>query len=386
MFSKKCLFTSESVMEGHPDKMADQISDIILDAILNKDKEAKCAIETLFKTGLCVIVGEISTKVWVNIPYIVRNTIKKIGYISSEQGFDGFTCGVLVGVEGQSKDISFGLIKSKNMGQNAGDQGIVFGYACDDTKELMPMPIVYAHKLVKKLSEVKKKDIIPWLKPDGKSQVSIVYKNGKPLFIHNIVISAHHISNIKMTILREAIMEEVIKKTIPNEMLSSLTKFHINMGGNFTIGGPMADSGLTGRKIIVDTYGGMSRHGGGSFSGKDPSKMDRSAAYMSRYIAKNIVAAGIALKCEVQLAYVIGLNNPVSVSINTFNTSKINEDKIEKIVKKLFELTPSGIINSLRLLRPIYQSASHYGHFGRVFNSFTWERVDMVDDLKDLLY
>jgi len=382
---RKYLFTSESVTEGHPDKMADQVSDAILDAILTHDKHARCAIETLFKTGICIVTGEISTTAWINIPNVVRNTIKNIGYTSSEQGFDGFTCGVLVAIEGQSKDIALGIKKLQNKKQGAGDQGMMFGYACNETKELMPMPIIYAHKLTRKLSEVRKKKIIPWLRPDGKSQVSVLYHNEKPIAIENIIISTQHMPNINIKTIKKEIIEEVIKTTIPKSMLSKSIKYYINPAGNFIIGGPMSDSGLTGRKIIIDTYGGAGRHGGGSFSGKDPSKVDRSAAYMSRYIAKNIVAAKIASKCEIQLSYAIGISEPTSVMVNTFNTSKISEEKIEKTIKEIFPLTPEEIINHLNLLRPIYQKTASYGHFGRKEKTFTWEKTDMVSLIKNKL-
>lgn len=379
------LFTSESVTEGHPDKMADQVSDAILDALLAKDIKARVAVETLFKTGVCVVAGEVSTSAWVDVPTIVRKTITDIGYTSSEYGFDGYTCGVLVAIEGQSPDIAMGVDESHNKEQGAGDQGMMFGYACNETEELMPMPIAYAHRLTRRLAEVRKAGVLPWVLPDGKSQVTVAYQDGKPIGIDTIVISTQHKPDIPLHALREAVAEEVIKKVVPEHLMMPNVHFHINPTGNFVIGGPMGDTGVTGRKIIVDTYGGMGRHGGGAFSGKDPSKVDRSAAYMARYVAKNIVAAGIAERCEVQLAYAIGVAEPVSVLVETFGTSKLSETKIEDAVRELFPLKPGRLVEHLKLLRPVYQATASYGHFGRTGDGFTWEKLDFVPVLKDKL-
>lgn len=379
------LFTSESVTEGHPDKMADQVSDAILDALLTKDIKARVAVETLFKTGVCVVAGEVSTSAWVDVPTIVRKTITDIGYTSSEYGFDGYTCGVLVAIEGQSPDIAMGVDESHNKEQGAGDQGMMFGYACNETEELMPMPIAYAHRLTRRLAEVRKSGVLPWVLPDGKSQVTVAYQDGKPIGIDTIVISTQHKPDIPLHALREAVAEEVIKKVVPEHLMMPNVRFHINPTGNFVIGGPMGDTGVTGRKIIVDTYGGMGRHGGGAFSGKDPSKVDRSAAYMARYVAKNIVAAGIAERCEVQLAYAIGVAEPVSVLVETFGTSKLSETKIEDAVRELFPLKPGRLVEHLKLLRPVYQATASYGHFGRTGDGFTWEKLDFVPVLKDKL-
>lgn len=385
MSARPYLFTSESVTEGHPDKMSDQVSDALLDEILAKDRNARCAIETLFKTGLCVVAGEVTTSAWVDVPAVVRKTVTEIGYTSSDHGFDGVTCGVMVALEGQSQDIAMGVDASSDKEQGAGDQGMMFGYACDETDELMPMPIAYAHKLTKRLTEVRKTGILPWVRPDGKSQVSVSYEKGRPVSIDAIVLSTQHSPDVSLSNLREAIVEEVVKKTIPSGLLSEKVQYHINPTGNFVVGGPMGDSGLTGRKIIVDTYGGMGRHGGGAFSGKDPSKVDRSAAYMARYIAKNIVAAGLASRCEVQLAYAIGVAEPVSLMVNTFGTSKVPEAKIEAVTREVFPLKPAKLIEHLNLLRPIYQQTAAYGHFGRQGDAFTWEKTDMADVLKDKL-
>ncbi|MDA0712776.1 MAG: methionine adenosyltransferase [bacterium] len=382
MPSNKYLFTSESVTEGHPDKMADQVSDAILDALLTVDKQSRCAVETLFKTGVCIVAGEVRTSGWVDVPKVVRSTIKKIGYTSSDTGFDGFTCGVLVAIEGQSSDIAQGVDAAENKAQGAGDQGMMFGYACDDTDELMPMPIAYAHRLAKRLAEVRHQNILPWVRPDGKSQVTVAYENNKPVGINNVVISTQHHPDIKISELREAVVEEVIKKVLPASLIMPKIAYHINPTGQFVVGGPMGDTGLTGRKIIVDTYGGVGRHGGGAFSGKDPSKVDRSAAYMARYVAKNIVAAGLAKRCEVQLAYAIGVAEPVSIMVETFGTSTVDEDKLVKIVRNNFPLTPAGLVEHLQLLRPIYEPTAVYGHFGRSGPNFTWEKTDMVEKLK----
>jgi S-adenosylmethionine synthetase len=372
MKNKSFLFTSESVSEGHPDKVADQISDAVLDSILKNDPKARVACETMVTTGYAVIAGEISTDCYVEIPQVVRNTIKNIGYTNSEMGFDYATCGVMVSLDEQSKDIG-----SKKE-QGAGDQGMMFGYASKETPELMPMPIMYAHKLVKKLADVRKKGQIPYLRPDSKSQVSVRYENDKPICIETIVISTQHNPGITNKKMRADITELVINKIIPERFRAKRMKIHINPTGNFVVGGPHGDCGLTGRKIIVDTYGGFSRHGGGAFSGKDPSKVDRSAAYMARYIAKNLVAAGTSDRLEVQLAYAIGVADPVSVFVETFGTHKINPDLFEGLIRNNFDLKPAGIIKTLDLLKPRYSQTAAYGHFGRKEAGFTWERTDKV--------
>ncbi len=371
------LFTSESVTEGHPDKVCDQISDAILDAIIKDDPGCRVACETLATTGLVVIAGEITTSVYVEIPEVARSVIKEIGYDSSDMGFDWESCGVLTSIHKQSPDIAMGVDPG-----GAGDQGPMFGYACTDTEVLMPMPIVYAHMLTKQLSRVRKEGILDFLRPDGKSQVSIEYEDDTPVRIDTVVIASQHSPDVSNEQLREGIIEEVIKKTLPAEMLDNNTKYLINPTGRFVTGGPMGDTGLTGRKIIVDTYGGQGSHGGGCFSGKDPSKVDRSASYMARYIAKNIVAAGLAAKCEVQLAYAIGVADPVSVMINSFQTARVSPDRIAQGVREVFPLQPRKIIQALDLLRPIYTRTAAYGHFGREEPDFTWERTDMVDELK----
>jgi S-adenosylmethionine synthetase len=375
MHQDNFLFTSESVSEGHPDKIADQISDAVLDTILNKDATARVACETLVTTGFVVVSGEISTNCYIEIPKIVRKTVDAIGYSHSDMGFDFETCGVMVSLDEQSKDIAQGVDDDKHE-QGAGDQGMMFGYASNETKELMPMPIMYAHKLVKKLSDVRKKGILPYLRPDGKSQVSVRYIDGKPVDIETIVISTQHAEEISTKRLRADIMEAVIKPVIPESLRAKKMKTHINPTGRFVIGGPQGDCGLTGRKIIVDTYGGFARHGGGAFSGKDPSKVDRSAAYMARYIAKNLVAAKIADRCEVQLAYAIGVADPVSIYVETFGTCKVNPDILEDLVRSHFLLKPAGIISSLDLRKPKYLKTAAYGHFGRKEKSFTWEKTD----------
>lgn len=379
---KNFLFTSESVSEGHPDKIADQVSDAILDAILEKDPKARVACETLITTGFAVIAGEITTKSYIEIPRVVRNTIKNIGYSHSDMGFDFETCGVLVSLDEQSKDIAQGVDEEDNKEQGAGDQGMMFGYASNETKELMPMPIMYAHKLVRKLSELRKKGVLPYLRPDSKSQVSVRYENNKPVCIETVVISTQHTPEVKNNKLRAEITEQVINAVIPEKFRPKKMTIHINPTGRFVIGGPNGDCGLTGRKIIVDTYGGFARHGGGAFSGKDPSKVDRSAAYMARYIAKNIVAANIADRCEVQLAYAIGVSDPVSVLVDTFGTSKVNPDILEDIVRANFKLRPGGIVKSLDLLKPRYSPSAAYGHFGRSEKSFTWENTDVAARLE----
>jgi len=366
------LFTSESVTEGHPDKIADQISDSILDAIMAKDKNCRVACETLITTGLAFVAGEISTKAYVEIPDIIRETIKGVGYSDATWGFDHRTCSVLTSIDNQSGDIAMGVDTG-----GAGDQGLMFGYASNETTELMPMTIVLAHRLTRRLAEVRKKNILPWVRPDGKSQVTIEYKNGKPVRIDTIVVSTQHSDAVTSQKIQKDIMEKVIIPVMPKKLFNpKAVTFHINPTGRFVTGGPMGDTGLTGRKIIVDTYGGVGSHGGGAFSGKDPSKVDRSASYMARYIAKNIIAAGLAEKCEVQLAYAIGVAEPVSVLVDPKGTEKTNVEKIEKLVRKHFPLTPKGIIDHLKLRRPIYKQTAAYGHFGRNEPGFTWEKTD----------
>jgi S-adenosylmethionine synthetase len=371
------LFTSESVTEGHPDKVCDQISDAILDSIIKDDPACRVACETMATTGLVVVAGEITTKVYVEIPEVVRAVVRSIGYDSSEMGFDWESCGILTSIHKQSPDIAMGVDPG-----GAGDQGLMFGYACTETDVLMPMPIVYAHDLTRKLTQVRKDGVLDFLRPDGKSQVSIEYNGDTPVRIDAVVVSSQHKPEATESQIREGIIEEVIKTTLPAEMLDEKTKYFVNPTGRFVMGGPMGDTGLTGRKIIVDTYGGQGSHGGGCFSGKDPSKVDRSASYMARYIAKNIVAAGLADKCEIQLAYAIGVADPVSVMINSFGTSKVSPDKIAAAVRDVFPLRPKAIIDALDLLRPIYQLTASYGHFGRQEPEFTWEKTDKVEDLK----
>ena len=378
------LFTSESVTEGHPDKVADQISDGVLDAILAQDTRARVACETLVTTGMAMIAGEITTSAYVDLPDIVRQTVKEIGYDDSSMGFDWETCAVVTSIDRQSPDISMGVNEGEGMfkEQGAGDQGLMFGYACNETPELMPMSITYAHKLTKRLAEVRKSGLLSFLRPDGKSQVSIQYINDKPIRVDTVVISSQHAPEVVYETLKEGIIEEVVKKVIPGELLDEKTKYFINPTGRFVVGGPMGDCGLTGRKIIVDTYGGQGSHGGGAFSGKDPSKVDRSASYMARYVAKNIVAAGLADKCEVQLAYAIGVAEPVSIMINTFGTGKIPSNDIARITREEFDLRPRAIIEALDLLRPIYQKTAAYGHFGRELPEFTWERTDRAASMR----
>ena len=375
------LFTSESVSEGHPDKVADQISDAILDALLANDPNCRVACETMVTTGYAVVAGEISTNCYIEVPKVVRNTIQDIGYTHSNMGFDFETCGVLVSFDQQSRDIAQGVDRKKSE-QGAGDQGMMFGYASNETKELMPMPIMYAHKLVRKLAELRKKGTLPYLRPDSKSQVSVRYKNHKPIGIETVVISSQHDSEVKNKQLRSEITESVINKVIPEKFREKKMKIHINPTGRFVVGGPHGDCGLTGRKIIVDTYGGFSRHGGGAFSGKDPSKVDRSATYMARYIAKNLVAAKIADRCEVQLAYAIGVADPVSIFVETFGTCKVNPDILEDLIRSHFHLKPAGITESLDLLKPRYLKTAAYGHFGRTEKEFTWEVTDKAKALK----
>jgi len=376
---KNFIFTSESVTEGHPDKIADQISDAILDAMIEQDPDSRVACETLITTGLVVISAEITTKSQVDIRKTVRDTIREIGYTDSAMGFDAETCSILLTIDEQSPDIALGVDK-----KGAGDQGLMFGYACDETPEFMPSPILYAHKLVKRLSEVRKDGTLPFLRPDGKSQVTFRYENGGPVGVDAVVISSQHSEEISRDDLIEGIRENVINPCI-GALVSENTKIHINPTGNFVIGGPMGDTGLTGRKIIVDTYGGWSRHGGGAFSGKDPSKVDRSAAYMARYVAKNIVAASLASRCEVQLAYAIGVAEPVSVMIDAFGTAAVPEEKISEAVREIFDLTPEGIISHLGLRKPIYRKTASYGHFGRNEETFSWEKTDRTAELKKAL-
>jgi S-adenosylmethionine synthetase len=378
------LFTSESVTEGHPDKVADQISDSILDAILEGDKHGRVACETLVTTGMAIITGEITTNTWVDMRKIVRETIKRIGYTEPALGFDYRTCGVIVAVDEQSPDISMGVDYSENHEQGAGDQGLMFGYATNETPELMPLPIILAHQLTHRLAECRREGILPWLWPDGKSQVTIEYGDYCcPNRAEAIVIAAHHTEAVEREELREGIQKQVVDKIIPDDMMDENTKVHINETGRFVLGGPYADTGLTGRKIIVDTYGGVGSHGGGAFSGKDPSKVDRSGSYMARYVAKNIVAAGLADRCEVQMAYAIGVAEPVSLLVDTYGTSTIEEMRIEEIVRESFDMRPRAIIAHLDLLRPIYKKTAAYGHFGRDDPDFTWESIDKVDELKD---
>ena len=379
------IFTSESVSEGHPDKVADQISDAVLDEILAQDSKARVACETLVTTGIVFIAGEITTTASLDYPKIARETIKEIGYNDSAMGFDWETCAVLTSIDKQSPDISQGVTEGQGLfkDQGAGDQGLMFGYACNETPELMPMPIILAHKLTMKLTEVRKNGTLDFLRPDAKSQVSIRYIGNKPVHIDTIVVSSQHTPEVSYETIQEGILEEVIKKVVPVELMDANTRFLINPTGRFVIGGPMGDCGLTGRKIIVDTYGGQGSHGGGAFSGKDPSKVDRSASYMGRYVAKNLVAAGLCDKCEVQIAYAIGVAEPVSVMVNTFRTGKIPTERIAEIVQETFDLRPRAIIEQLDLLRPIYKKTASYGHFGRNLPEFTWEKTDKVDVLRE---
>ena len=379
---KNYLFTSESVTEGHPDKVADQISDSILDAILAQDPKSRVACETLVTTGLALIAGEITTKAQVNYPEVVRNTIKDIGYTDAGMGFDSHTCAVMVTLDKQSPDIAMGVDTMEGKEQGAGDQGLMFGYACNHTPEFMPMPIQFAHKITMRLAEARKKGVLKFLRPDGKSQVTIEYIDNKPKRVDTVVVSSQHSPEVDSKVLKDAIMEEVIKKSIPAEYLDKNTKYYINPTGRFVVGGPQGDCGLTGRKIIVDTYGGHGSHGGGAFSGKDPSKVDRSASYMARYIAKNVVAAGLADECELQIAYAIGIAEPVSVMVDTFGTEKIAPEKIVQLIREHFRMKPAEIIKTLDLLRPIYKKTAANGHFGRTEPEFTWERTDKAEALK----
>lgn len=380
---RNALFTSESVSEGHPDKIADQISDAILDALIAQDPHARVACETLVKTGMVLVAGEITTNTWVDIEKISRHVIKDIGYNSSAMGFDWESCAILTAIGKQSPDIAMGVDATSNQDQGAGDQGLMFGYASDETDVLMPAPITYAHRLVQRQAEVRKTGLLPWLRPDAKSQVTLCYQNGKPVSVDTVVLSTQHAPEIDQPTLIEAVIEEIIKPVMPQAWVTKDTKFLVNPTGRFVIGGPLGDCGLTGRKIIVDTYGGMARHGGGCFSGKDPSKVDRSAAYAARYVAKNIVAAGIATRCEIQVSYAIGVAQPVSISVETFGTGKISDDKIIKLIREHFDLRPRGIITMLNLLRPIYQLTATYGHFGRTEESFTWEKTDKAELLRE---
>lgn len=384
MEMKDYIFTSESVSEGHPDKVADQVSDAVLDAILTQDKTARVACETLVTTGMAVIAGEITTTAVVDYPKVVRETIKEIGYNDSAMGFDWETCAVLVSIDKQSPDISQGVTEGEGMfkEQGAGDQGLMFGYACNETPELMPMTIMYSHRLTQKLAEVRKNGTLGFLRPDSKSQVSIQYVDDKPVRIDTVVISSQHTPEVSYEAIKEGIIEEVVKKIIPTELMDDKTRFLINPTGRFVVGGPMGDCGLTGRKIIVDSYGGHGAHGGGAFSGKDPSKVDRSAAYMGRYVAKNLVAAGLCERCEVQVAYAIGVAEPVSVMVDTAGTGKIPSVRIAEIIREVFDLRPRAIIEQLDLLRPIYRKTAAYGHFGRELPEFTWERTDRVDIIR----
>ena len=379
------LFTSESVTEGHPDKICDKISDSLLDAYLAQDPKSRVAVETMVKTGFVVCGGEVTSKAVIEIAKIVRKTITEIGYTDSSMGFDAGTCGVLAAVERQSPDIAMGVDSSAKKEQGAGDQGLMFGYAVNETRQLMPMPIDLSHKLARRLTQVRKKNIIEGLRPDGKTQVTVEYEGDKPRRFDAIVVSTQHAEHVKQRALREAIIEEVILPTLPAKMIDKKTKFHINPTGRFVVGGPYGDAGLTGRKIIVDTYGGMGRHGGGAFSGKDPSKVDRSAAYFARYVAKNIVAAKVASRCEVQVAYAIGVAKPMGVYVTTFGTGVVPDEKISKIVSKLFDFRPAAIVATLDLLRPIYAQTAAYGHFGRTEKTFTWERTDRADELRKAL-
>ncbi len=380
------VFTSESVSEGHPDKVADQISDAILDSILTQDSNARVACETMVTTGMAIIAGEITTSAWVDMPEVVRQTIRDIGYNSSDMGFDWQSCAILTSIDKQSSDIAQGVDEGTglDLDQGAGDQGLMFGYACDETDVLMPMPITYAHRLTKQQSDVRKSGKLPWLRPDAKSQVTIEYEDNSPKRIEAVVLSTQHQDNVSFADLKEAVMEEIIKPILPTNMIDKQTKFFINPTGRFVIGGPVGDCGVTGRKIIVDTYGGKGSHGGGAFSGKDPSKVDRSSSYMGRYVAKNIVAAGLASEVEVQIAYAIGISQPVSINVNSFGTGTLSDEDIKNVIMRCFDLRPKAIVQQLDLLRPIYQATAAYGHFGRELENFTWETTNKVEELKDI--
>jgi len=380
--SDSFLFTSESVSEGHPDKIADQISDAVLDAIIEQDKSARVACETLVKTGMVLVAGEVTTSAWVDIEELVRQTVLKIGYNDSAMGFDGASCAVLNALGKQSPDIAQGVDRETAEAQGAGDQGLMFGYATNETEVLMPAPITFAHRLVRRQAEVRKNGTLPWLRPDAKSQVTFVYENDTPVAIDTVVLSSQHHPDVKLSDLREGVMEEIIKPVLPEKWLSKNTQYHINPTGRFEIGGPMGDCGLTGRKIIVDTYGGSARHGGGAFSGKDPSKVDRSATYACRYVAKNIVAAGLADRCEIQVSYAIGVAEPTSISVHTFGTGKISEQRLTDLIRENFDLRPYSIVKMLDLIQPIYQQTAAYGHFGREDIDLSWERTDKADALR----
>ena len=379
------LFTSESVSEGHPDKMADQISDAVLDSILKDDPESRVAVETMVKTGMAIIAGEVRTNTYVDLEDVVRKVITDIGYDNSDVGFDGNNCAVLNGIGKQSGDIAMGVDASETKDVGAGDQGLMFGYATDESDALMPAPIHFSHLLVKKQADVRKNNTLPWLRPDAKSQLTFKYENGKPVSIDAVVLSTQHSPNVSLSDLKDGVIEEIIKPVLPEQWIHKDTKFHINPTGQFIIGGPVGDCGLTGRKIIVDTYGGMARHGGGAFSGKDPTKVDRSAAYAGRYVAKNIVASGLAERCEIQISYAIGVSEPTSISIDTYNTGKLKDSVIANIVKEEFDLRPRGLIEMLNLKRPIYQKTAAYGHFGRDDIDLPWEKTDKLDVLKKYL-
>ncbi|WP_333873677.1 methionine adenosyltransferase [Methylobacter sp.] len=381
--SNNYTFTSESVSEGHPDKVADQISDAVLDALLAQDPRSRVACETLVKTGMVILAGEVTTDAWVDLEALVRKVVCEIGYDHGDIGFDGQSCAVLNAIGKQSADIAMGVDEAEDHEQGAGDQGLMFGYASNETDVLMPAPITYAHLLVKRQSEIRKNKTLPWLRPDAKSQVTFRYENNKPVAIDAVVLSTQHSPEIATKALHEAVMDEIILPVLPKEWLHKDTKYFINPTGQFVIGGPVGDCGLTGRKIIVDSYGGMARHGGGAFSGKDPSKVDRSAAYMARYVAKNIVAAELAERCEIQVSYAIGVAEPTSITVETFGTGKISEDRLVQIIRDIFDLRPKGLIAMLGLLKPIYQTTAAYGHFGRTEDSFSWEKTDKVDALKD---
>ncbi|MGM8229052.1 methionine adenosyltransferase [Cellvibrio sp. ARAG 10.3] len=383
--SEYSVFTSESVSEGHPDKMADQISDAVLDAILKDDPNARVAVETLVKTGMAIVAGEVRTSTYVDLEDLIRQVILDIGYNSSDVGFDGASCAVLNAIGKQSSDIAMGVDEADSKDLGAGDQGLMFGYATNETDVLMPAPIYFAHRLVERQAYLRKHNVLPWLRPDAKSQVTLRYENGKPVAVDAVVLSTQHSPDVKQADIREAVREEIINQVLPAEWLHAGTQYHINPTGQFIIGGPVGDCGLTGRKIIVDTYGGMARHGGGAFSGKDPSKVDRSAAYAGRYVAKNIVAAGLADRCEIQVSYAIGVAEPTSISINTFGTGRLPDGEIVKLVREHFDLRPRGLIEMLDLKRPIYRATAAYGHFGRELPEFTWEKTDKAETLKKYL-
>ena len=383
--SEYSLFTSESVSEGHPDKMADQISDAILDAVLADDKDARVAVETMVKTGMAIVAGELTTSTYIDLEDLIRDVILDIGYNSSDLGFDGASCAVINAIGKQSPDIAMGVDEGDDKEQGAGDQGLMFGYATNETDVLMPAPITYSHRLVERQAYLRKNNVLPWLRPDAKSQVTFRYAEGKPVAVDAVVLSTQHNPDVSQADIREAVMEEIIKHTLPAEWLHADTQYHINPTGQFIIGGPVGDCGLTGRKIIVDTYGGMARHGGGAFSGKDPSKVDRSAAYAGRYVAKNIVAAGLADRCEIQISYAIGVSAPTSISVNTFGTGKISDSQIAELVNQHFDLRAKGLVDMLDLKRPIYRKTAAYGHFGREDADFTWEATDKAEALKAAL-